>query len=727
MNITNALTKDFTWPFSGRLGDNPNSGSESVDAFSLVQISSDAITTGRPQPLKHGNSIFFPFVASTGHHWLYEIDATTKAVLNTLQLSTDFAGVQDDHSGSIGLLLTPGGGLLVVYAGHNTDDLIRFRYSANATIAGFGAEYSIDVGGATTYPQLYLLPSGRIICWFRRQTTMWAAVTTTNEGSAAGQWSNVRQVIESPNQLYANLNANGNDTTIGLAGDQPNLGSSQPYIFEVDWSTGNVSSLSGVVSNFLNSTPKLTASAPSDCEVFFTPGATESAGIGDWDQFGGVVLGVREENSQFSKRYYCTPPANSANRLDPAEWTFTPMFDSYYGVGIDHDPAYSYFGEIGSLETPGLDNPTVLASRCRRNVWSLDMLRSEAADGTGPWNKVMHYDSMPRSSTDLMGRPRTITNSSDFGYYKATPFNDYTDWDSVLIFPRITSIGSSAPTISVNTNWNYPEYSTFALPLTVAGGVPFGAEVTGGADQALFFIHNNTLYMNPKAQASPEDGNTDNVYTCEVTLTSLSLQQSVVTFNVTIQSALAARTNRLSKSHSFNDAAWTKTGCTVPATALTDPLGGSNACRIVQAADFGVHHRVQQTITLAAATKQTLSVWAKYDGARFLGIAAGAGTGNPGFKGIFDLIKGDYVSRGDATNALALDDYGIFHDPAWGADWWFIFLTATTTTTSSGSVTFSVQDYSAPNSTEDGLTANRVQLYGAQLANGTVGNYQDVA
>lgn len=710
------------------------SGGAAVGAFSLVEISDDAITTGRPQPLKDGNSIFSPFVDSTGRHWLFEIDGATKAVLGSLQLSTAHIGIQDDHLGSIGLCITPGGGKLVVYAGHNTDNLLRFRYSADGTLAGFGSEYTVDVGAVTVYPQLYVLPSGKIICWFRDATDYWSAITTNGEGSAAGNWSARRRVITSPNQMYANLNINGDNTTIGLAGDQPNLGNSKPYIFEVDWSTGAVSSLSGIVSNFLTSSPKAVASAPSDCALFFDPG-TESAGIGDWDQFGGVVLGVREANSQFSKRYYMTPPADPADRFDRTEWTQTEIFagvghgGSGYGVGDLHDPPYSYQGELASLETPGLENPTILSSRMFRNEWSLDAIRSDAADGTGPWKKVMHYHSMLRGSSDLMGRPVTVANSPDFGFYESTPFREYdgANWDSRLLMPRIDTVAGRAPILDVETDWNWPEYSTFALQLATVGAEPFGAEVTGGADKLKFFIHRNILYFDPKSYATPQDANTDNVYTCEVTLTGNGGHQVTHTFNITITSALASRTNRLTKTHAFNDdAAWNKVGVDVPSSIQTDPFGGSQACRIRQDTT-NVNHNINQSKTLTASTEQTISVWAKADGARFLGIAGGTGAGNPGFKAIFDLIKGDYVSRGSASPALELTDYGVYHDPAWGADWWLCWITAATQSTSAAQVAFSVQAYSSPGSIEVGLTTNRILLYGAQLANGTIGNYQDVA
>lgn len=57
--------------------------------------------------------------------------------------------------------------------------------------------------------------------------------------------------------------------------------------------------------------------------------------------------------------------------------------------------------------------------------------------------------------------------------------------------------------------------------------------------------------------------------------------------------------NLLTKTQRFDDAAWTKTGVTVTANAIADPLGGTNADKLVETATTGEHAIYQSSGTTA--------------------------------------------------------------------------------------------------------------------------------
>jgi len=82
------------------------------------------------------------------------------------------------------------------------------------------------------------------------------------------------------------------------------------------------------------------------------------------------------------------------------------------------------------------------------------------------------------------------------------------------------------------------------------------------------------------------------------------------------------RTNSLTYSDDFANAAWAKDECSVTANAIVAP-DGTLTGDIVIANTAALQHQVRQTITLAASTTYTISVYAKAGGENLIGIGVG--------------------------------------------------------------------------------------------------------
>jgi hypothetical protein len=74
------------------------------------------------------------------------------------------------------------------------------------------------------------------------------------------------------------------------------------------------------------------------------------------------------------------------------------------------------------------------------------------------------------------------------------------------------------------------------------------------------------------------------------------------------------RTNLLTQSEEFNDAAWTKTNSSITANATTAPSGTVTADKLVEALDTNLVHQVDQTgVTVVSLATYTASVFVKAD------------------------------------------------------------------------------------------------------------------
>ena len=75
-----------------------------------------------------------------------------------------------------------------------------------------------------------------------------------------------------------------------------------------------------------------------------------------------------------------------------------------------------------------------------------------------------------------------------------------------------------------------------------------------------------------------------------------------------------ARTNLVTRSEEFNDAAWTKTNSSITANATTAPSGTATADKLIEALDTNLVHQVTQSgVTIVSLATYTASVFVKAD------------------------------------------------------------------------------------------------------------------
>jgi len=74
-----------------------------------------------------------------------------------------------------------------------------------------------------------------------------------------------------------------------------------------------------------------------------------------------------------------------------------------------------------------------------------------------------------------------------------------------------------------------------------------------------------------------------------------------------------ARTNSLTRSEEFNDAAWTKTNSSITANSATAPSGTVTADKLIEALDVNLVHQTTQLVTVVSLGTYTSSCYAKAD------------------------------------------------------------------------------------------------------------------
>lgn len=162
------------------------------------------------------------------------------------------------------------------------------------------------------------------------------------------------------------------------------------------------------------------------------------------------------------------------------------------------------------------------------------------------------------------------------------------------------------------------------------------------------------------------------------------------------------RTNLMTWSENFGDAAWGKTNVSVTTNAAFGPDGTSTADKLIESAVSGVH-RLFVNVALANNTTYTAYVYAKAAERRYLGFKSGiAGQPEP----VFDLQTGTVVSGVGFVESVGNGWYRCGHTVASGTStpylaYWTI-LTGTT---------FAGETY-----TGDGTSG--ILLWGAQLEAG---------
>jgi hypothetical protein len=170
---------------------------------------------------------------------------------------------------------------------------------------------------------------------------------------------------------------------------------------------------------------------------------------------------------------------------------------------------------------------------------------------------------------------------------------------------------------------------------------------------------------------------------------------------------MQSRTNLLTRSDAFDDAAWIKTRATVAANvgATTAPDGTATADKIVADATAASTHQVGQIVSLTAGTTYSYSLYAKAAEISIVRLRINGSAFPVQPFAFFDLAAGT-VTGATATNAANIISVG--------NGWHRLSVVATATTTAAGTAeAFLIQ--SGTNSNWDGDGVSGAFLWGAQL------------
>lgn len=166
-----------------------------------------------------------------------------------------------------------------------------------------------------------------------------------------------------------------------------------------------------------------------------------------------------------------------------------------------------------------------------------------------------------------------------------------------------------------------------------------------------------------------------------------------------------SRTNLVTYSSDYTNAAWSKTNITVTATANIAPDGTQTSSLIVPSVTSSIH-RVNSTSTVVSSTVYTYSLYAKAQGYRYLYIN-GAASANQG-KVCFDLQTGTIAATSSGTGAIV----------SIGNGWYRCFITATSNSTSAAPFVQVNNSGLADDTTFAGDGYSGIFIWGAQLEAG---------
>jgi len=169
-----------------------------------------------------------------------------------------------------------------------------------------------------------------------------------------------------------------------------------------------------------------------------------------------------------------------------------------------------------------------------------------------------------------------------------------------------------------------------------------------------------------------------------------------------------SRTNLLTYSEQFDNAAWTKASATVTANAVTAPDGATTADKMVESTATAIHY-VYQSQTVSTSTAYTLTVYAKAgERSKFDLILEDTGASGANF----DLINGTIgaphnAGASNASSAATISNVG---------NGWYRCSLTRTTVSSPLCASFRPSNGSTATYTGDGTSG--LYLFGAQLEAG---------
>lgn len=170
-----------------------------------------------------------------------------------------------------------------------------------------------------------------------------------------------------------------------------------------------------------------------------------------------------------------------------------------------------------------------------------------------------------------------------------------------------------------------------------------------------------------------------------------------------------ARTNLLTYSEQFDNAAWTKNLASVTSDVTVSPSGIVDADKIIEAVGVS-DHSVYRNPTLLVNTAYTFSIFAKANTRTKIGIALGfTAYGGISVRAHFNLITGTFITSANSPEAYSIVDVG--------NNWYKISITKTTSVAGNGSVAVYTLDESGA-FTYNGDGTSGLYIWGAQLEAG---------
>jgi hypothetical protein len=169
-----------------------------------------------------------------------------------------------------------------------------------------------------------------------------------------------------------------------------------------------------------------------------------------------------------------------------------------------------------------------------------------------------------------------------------------------------------------------------------------------------------------------------------------------------------ARTNLVTYSAEFDNAAWTKSNTTVTANATASPDGTVNADKLVEDTTTGTHSTTSPTVALTSGVAYTTTVYVKAAERSWIALQYDSGA--------FGTSPTAYFNLGTGTVGSAFN--GAIHTIRNAGNGWYrcsITATATVSTNSTARIYLATGDNAA---SYTGVTGNGAFLYGAQFEAG---------
>ena len=168
------------------------------------------------------------------------------------------------------------------------------------------------------------------------------------------------------------------------------------------------------------------------------------------------------------------------------------------------------------------------------------------------------------------------------------------------------------------------------------------------------------------------------------------------------------RTNLVTYSEQFDNAAWTKTRSSITANTIVAPDGALTGDKLVGTTDASTTHFISQSTSFVSGTTYTTTLFAKQGEIRYVRLGFGATAFGAIHVGFFDLQNGVVTSTsGTVTTSIT----------SVGNGWWRVLVTATATATASDLVQINLSlNGTSSNFTGDGTSG--LYIWGAQLEAG---------